>query len=94
MKNRLVRDKHSSTIQANNTDEAIDIVGKEILFLIDDFKEKANSMDSAVVILSDLQEVLNVLDILLDRSLSKKRLELTKEYGGYDKLKIHPESEK
>lgn len=70
---------------AENKDEALKAAGQRLVFAMNDAKA-ATSHDNAIRNLAEIAQLIDTLDMLLDREISKSRVMLNKTFGGYDKL--------
>ena len=72
-------------LQAADKDEALKAAGQRLVLAMKDAKE-ATSHDNAIRALAEVGQVIDTLDMLLDREISKSRVMINKTFGGYDKL--------
>ena len=82
----LVRDGEESSISCGDNREMAQAT-KALLVRIDLLK-KSTSEESAIKELAEMKELIDVMDYLVDRKISRRQVELRKDFGGYDQFKL------
>lgn len=83
----LVRDGEESSISCGDNRERMAQATKALLIKIDKLK-KSTSEESAIKELAEMKELIDVMDYLVDRKISRRQVELRKDFGGYDQFKL------
>ena len=83
----LVRDGEESSISCGDNRERMAQATKALLVRIDLLK-KSTSEESAIKELAEMKELIDVMDYLVDRKISRRQVELRKDFGGYDQFKL------
>ena len=83
----LVRDSSDSHITCEDKDERIATTTKALMKAMDTVLN-STSHDNAIRNLAELKELLDVMDMLQGREISRSQVNLRETFGGYDKFKL------